>query len=268
MYTIGQFSRICHVTSRALRHYEKLGLITPAQVDRGNQYRYYSREQVPVVKSIALMKDLGIPLKQIRRLIDPEAEPEAVRAIVEEHRQAVIRQLELCNSRLVKLVRWNKTLEASEMTEARQYDIYIKDVPAVEVHSRRKQLKPFQDNIAPFIVEVLGEITSAGQVCAGPPMMLYYDEEFNPDQADVEVAWPVAPGSPAANRTLPTVRAAVCMHAGPYDGLEGAYQAIYDWVNNNGYRAVLPLREISHNDPRTTPPHQLVTEIIIPVEKS
>lgn len=33
MYTIGQFSRICQVSPKALRHYEKLGLLVPFRVD-------------------------------------------------------------------------------------------------------------------------------------------------------------------------------------------------------------------------------------------
>lgn len=268
MYTIGQFSRICKVTTKALRHYEKMGLLTPAQVDRNNQYRYYTRDQVAVVKNITALKDLGIPLKLVKRLIDEREDPEAVGSLLEEHRRHLLRQVELCNSRLIKLSRWHKTMEAIDMTESRKYDIYVKEVPAVQARARRDQLKPFHEKISPLIESVLKEIAARGEMCAGPPVMLYYDEEFNPGQADVEVAWPVPPGSPLANRTLPAVRAAVCMHVGPYSGLEGAYEAVFAWVNQNGYRAVYPLREVSHTDPRTTPPDQLVTEIIIPVERA
>lgn len=271
MYTIGQLSRICKVSAKALRHYEKLGLLVPAQVGRDNLYRYYARDQVPVLRKIILLKDLGIPLKDVKRLVDEKTSLDETQRLLEDHREALVRQIDLCNSRLIKLSRWKNTLEANKVTEniidyAAEYDIRIKEVQEVRVWSQRKQLKPFPENIAPFIREVLEDLVSRGGECAGPPVMLYHDEEFNPDLADVEVAWPVAVGT-LSNRTLPTVRAAACLHVGPYGGLEAAYQAIFAWVNQNGYRAVSPIREISYNDPRTTSPDQLVTEIIIPVEK-
>lgn len=95
----------------------------------------------------------------------------------------------------------------------------------------------------------------------------YHDKEFNPEKVDVEVCWPVA-DTALATKTLPAVRAATCMHVGPYSGLESVCGAVYAWINQNGYRAVTPMREVSFNDPQVTPPEQLVTEIIIPLAEA
>ena len=43
MYTVGQFARICNVSTKTLRHYDEIGLFGPAMVGPDNQYRYYSR---------------------------------------------------------------------------------------------------------------------------------------------------------------------------------------------------------------------------------
>ncbi|HBV95577.1 MAG: hypothetical protein JL50_09810 [Peptococcaceae bacterium BICA1-7] len=263
MYTIGQFSKICRVTTKALRHYEKIGLISPARVDHSNNYRYFTREQIHLIERICLMKDLGIPLKVVKRIIEKSSRGE-VDKFLEDHRQYLIKQLDLFNSRLVRLTRWQKAPEVKEMSQLRYYDVRIREIQEVLVRSVRKKIEATPQNIVPLMGSVLEEIISLGGVCAGPPVLLSYDEEFSPKEADLEVCWPVADQALATGQ-LPPVQAATCMHTGPYDGLEKAYGAIFEWINKNGYRAVFPVREISHNDPRTTPAEQLVTEIIVPV---
>ena len=42
LYTIGQVSKICDVSQRMLRYYEKVGLITPDHIAKPSHYRYYS----------------------------------------------------------------------------------------------------------------------------------------------------------------------------------------------------------------------------------
>lgn len=40
--TIGEFSRYCGVTVKTLRHYERMKLLVPSEVDEWTRYRYYS----------------------------------------------------------------------------------------------------------------------------------------------------------------------------------------------------------------------------------
>jgi DNA-binding transcriptional MerR regulator len=47
MFRIGDFSRLARVSVKALRHYDRLGLLEPARTDPLNGYRYYSSEQLP-----------------------------------------------------------------------------------------------------------------------------------------------------------------------------------------------------------------------------
>src|SRR3954453_23398220 len=62
---IGSFARIAQVSTRALRLYDKLGLLKPAQVDPSTDYRYYSVAQLPRLNRILALKDLGFSLEQI-----------------------------------------------------------------------------------------------------------------------------------------------------------------------------------------------------------
>jgi DNA-binding transcriptional MerR regulator len=268
MYTIGQFSRICQISAKALRHYEKLGLLIPDRVDDYNQYRYYSPEQVDAVKAILFLKDLGIPLKTIKLIVEQGSQPEHIENALQEHRNSLLEQLDTLNQRLVRLSQWKRTMEARKMDELKNYDIRLQSVTETLVYSARKTLTDFHHELPQLIRGLLDELAAKGGVCAGAPIFLYYDnfydESFDPQRVDVEVAWPVADANQANNK-LPAVQAASYTYVGPYDGLEVAYGAMFSWLNENGYKACFPTREISINDPATTPPEQLVTQILIPV---
>ena len=49
---IGDFSRATHLSVKTLRHYHRLGLLVPAEVDPDSSYRRYSTEQIPTAQVI------------------------------------------------------------------------------------------------------------------------------------------------------------------------------------------------------------------------
>ena len=62
MLKIGEFSKLSRVSVRMLRHYDDIGLLTPAYIDRFTDYRYYSGSQLPTVGRITGLKDMGLRL--------------------------------------------------------------------------------------------------------------------------------------------------------------------------------------------------------------
>lgn len=75
MLTIGEFATATGLTAKALRLYGDLGLLTPAEVDPGNGYRYYEPEQVEQARLVARLRSAGVPLPRIATIIGlaPEA---------------------------------------------------------------------------------------------------------------------------------------------------------------------------------------------------
>jgi DNA-binding transcriptional MerR regulator len=74
--TIGEFSRITHLSIKALRRYHQAGLLEPVQVDPQTGYRYYSLPQVPTAQVIHRFRQLGMPERQVGQLVavaDPGA---------------------------------------------------------------------------------------------------------------------------------------------------------------------------------------------------
>src|SRR6266487_1338547 len=87
MFQIGEFSKITHVPGSLLRYYDEIGLFKPTHVDRVTGYRYYSVEQLPSLNRIMALKDLGLSLKQITRMLDKDVTTEEIRSIL--HQQKV-----------------------------------------------------------------------------------------------------------------------------------------------------------------------------------
>ncbi len=70
MLKINDFSKLGQVSTRMLRHYDKLGLLKPSQTDQWTGYRYYTIDQLPRLHRIIALKELGLSLEQIAQLLD------------------------------------------------------------------------------------------------------------------------------------------------------------------------------------------------------
>jgi len=71
---IGRFARVSGLSIGALRHYDEVSLLRPAVVDRDTGYRRYRAEQLAVARLIARLRDLEVPLDEIRRRMRSNAE--------------------------------------------------------------------------------------------------------------------------------------------------------------------------------------------------
>ena len=82
MFRIGEFSKMGRVSIKALRHYDELGLLRPALVDRQTGYRYYTIEQLPLLNRILAYRSLGFSLEQSRALIRDDISADAMRGFL------------------------------------------------------------------------------------------------------------------------------------------------------------------------------------------
>ena len=68
LLTIGEFARASRLSPKALRLYDDLGLLPPAQVDEWSGYRYYAPSQLEVARLIAWLRRVGMPLAAIKEV--------------------------------------------------------------------------------------------------------------------------------------------------------------------------------------------------------
>lgn len=73
-YKIGAFAKLCGVSVRTLRHYESLGLLVPAQIDKWTGYRNYHADQLKRMEKIKKLKAAGLSLEEIGVLMKSESQ--------------------------------------------------------------------------------------------------------------------------------------------------------------------------------------------------
>lgn len=69
MFLIGEFSKISRVSKRLLHYYDDIGLLKPAYIDQTTGYRYYRAGQLPRLNCILALKELGLTLDQIKKML-------------------------------------------------------------------------------------------------------------------------------------------------------------------------------------------------------
>lgn len=158
------------------------------------------------------------------------------------------------------------------------YDIEIKKVPAMRVASLWARGLPFNVTVPKAYEELAGWMAEKMiPVPSGPPMglALYYDDPkaVSPDDVRFKVAIPVPPETPmisagkAAVEELPAYEVAYLTIRGPYTNLEDAYNQLFGWVYESGYRIIDASREVYVSWGGQMPPEEWITEIQVPIER-
>lgn len=68
-FNTGEFAKLCNVKKQTLFHYDDIGLFSPEIKDE-NGYRYYSVQQFEVFNVILILKEINMPLKEIKYYLD------------------------------------------------------------------------------------------------------------------------------------------------------------------------------------------------------
>ena len=72
--TIGEVAKVKQISIKALRYYEKIGILKPAYCDPDTGYRYYKNEQMLAIDMIKFLQILDIPLKNWNQYVEPTGE--------------------------------------------------------------------------------------------------------------------------------------------------------------------------------------------------
>ena len=267
MLKIGDFAKLTRLSVQTLRYYDDLGLLKPVEVDRYTGYRYYAYDQLTRLNRILALKDLGLSLEQVARLLAEDLPPSQLRGMLRlkkaelhEHVQEELAKLERVEARLRQIEQEN-TMPT--------YDIVLKKVDPILVAGVRDIIPayPQQGHLWNELETYLDQQKAAR---AGACFTVYHADE---PQIDAEVCEPLGGLTPESSRvkvhTLPSVElAASVVHHGPFTSISEAYQAIGKWIETNGYRCIGAVREIYLQPPRQAGDQadpSTVTEIQFPV---
>jgi DNA-binding transcriptional MerR regulator len=272
MFRIGEFSKIAQVSGRLLRYYEEIGLFSPIYTDKDTGFRYYSAEQMPELNRILALKDLGLSLDQIRRLLDDQISIDEMqgmlllkKAEIERHLQAELKRIRSIESRLQSI----RNAEAHK-----PINVVIKRIPAQPVLSVRSIVESFETALGLFeqIRAVLPEKNGYGLCFCMCHSESLVDRDMDLEMgrlvdSDTHLPVPLIESLQLTIRTLPAVETmATTVVKGALETLHTGYTEIGLWAEANGYHFKGHPREITLQAPQRSDGRDLITEIQLPVE--
>lgn len=268
LFSIGEFSRTSWLTVKALRLYDEEGVLKPGFVDPSTGYRYYSSIQLPEARTIRLLRSLDMPLEEIRGFLK-EPSAGARTELLERHRDRLESRLDSYRAIISSI---------DDLTEGKgdkmDREVEVKDLtnqPVVSIRFKTS-MAGIADDIGAAFGKIFGFLGQTGTPPAGPKFALYYDMEMKEEDIDMEICVPVSGEMEGAGevggRVVPGGTAVSTMHAGPFDQVGGAYEALMTWMKENGYEPNSPAREVYLVGPgQVEDPADYRTEVLLPAKK-
>jgi DNA-binding transcriptional MerR regulator len=232
LLSIGEFSRLTHVSVKALRHYHDLDLLCPARIDPGSGYRFYATAQAPTAQLIRRFRDLGMPLEQVKVVLtatDPAARDEAIA----EHLRSMERRLEQTKTAVASLRRLLEGGGTPSLDVAFQT---FTNAPALAVSARVAWDEAFVW-LRDTLVDLRRQIGSDDDLRGGPDGALYSAEFFESHVGEVTAFIPLSASAGEvadAEGSLPAGPVAVAMHRGSFSELDRTYAALGSFVAEQG----------------------------------
>ncbi len=265
--TIGEFSRRCLLSPKALRLYDRQGLLVPAEVDPVTGYRRYRESQLETARLIARLRQLDMPLATVARIVNlPEAErADALAAWWESVERRIAGQRDLLIYLLVGLA-----------GKERNYDMFTieeRDIPAQFVLTEQRHitvphLEVWLDERMPAmhgIAERFGGITGAA-------FIIYHGEVNEESDGPVEICIPVDETRKdkidVPTRVEPAHREAftrISKSMVEFPQILTAYDAVEKWIESNGRECTGSPREVYFTDFMAAGPDDPACDIAFPI---
>lgn len=232
MFKIGEFSKLSMLTIKALRFYEKEGLLIPAQVDEQSGYRFYEACQLETAAAIKALRQLDFSVEEIKAHLGGVPIQDALRA---KKAELARKQADIS----IRLSIINYLMEEHEM----KYQAVIKAIGETIVYSEERVLEHYSE-VTALVLESARECIrlNPDMECVKPDYAFceYLDGEFRETNMRVRYSRAVTKmgiGNERIQfRALPATNAICIYHKGPYDRLGEAYAYIYRYAAENGYK--------------------------------
>ena len=231
MLKISEFSKLSHLTVKALRFYEKEGLLKPVFVDKENNYRYYESSQLETAAKIKSYRQLDLSIEEIKTVFSGTD----LKEVLQEKRESLVHEQHVIESRLSII---DSILEDKEM----KYQVTEKVIPEKIVYTAETVLKVYSD--------IMQWIPSVGEECLklNPEMkcpepsygfLEYLDSEYKETGISVRYTEEVtAFGKENEHirfKTLPETKVLSIYHKGSYASITEAYAFLMKYAEQNHY---------------------------------
>lgn len=278
MFRIGEFSRITRVTIDTLRHYDALGLLKPANVDPFTGYRYYSARQLVSLNRILALKEVGFSLEEIARILQEKPTSDELREMLKAQLRRAEQEAQAAQQRRERILARLQYLNLEDDMPA--HEVTLKPVETLTIAAIREVVPTLEQmpRRCSDMFDLLERWIRANDLPLGPSMSIYYNEGFTREDIDTECAF-IIPDHAAAQKVnveppivvrqieeVPLMASTIAVddfYKKP-GGLLPAYNALAQWIEENGYQIAGPPRELFYGSAERG---DLTAEVQFPVEK-
>jgi DNA-binding transcriptional MerR regulator len=241
---IGDFSRATHLNVKTLRHYHRIGLLEPAEVDPGTGHRRYGTDQIPTAQVIRRFRSLDMPLEEIHAVITTP-DLAARNELIAGH----LRRLE-------------STLEKTQAAVASLRDLLEPPLDASPVAIEHRRMAATPAAAVSEVIDVrdatgwyqgaLGELfallSAQKNAPTGPGGAIYANDLFTHERGEATVFVPCGDQVRATGRVsaliVPEVELALTTHHGPHSSeIDRAYGSLGAYVTEHALAVEGPIRE-------------------------
>lgn len=267
MYKIGDFARIANCSIAQLRHYDDIGLFKPQYTDPKSAYRYYSVGQLPELNKIIALKNLGLTLDQVKRMLDERISEDEIASMLRLRRAQIEEQIRAETQQLSDVEHRLEMLRQGQRVD--DMPVVVKEMPARPYLYQHEAVYSYSE-----MLEMGNRIHQL--VRRHRDKFHHYLSIFHAnDDPDVFIEWEfgiVPKGStldlPLMYKELPKTDSMACLvYQGNKVDAGRSYHALGMWMDRNNYIGIGPSHElyVEWIDPRES--DQLVVEIQYPVKQ-
>ncbi|MGP4019102.1 MerR family transcriptional regulator [Saccharopolyspora sp. 5N708] len=259
--TIGEFAALTQLSVRTLRRYHEAGLLAPASVDPFTGYRYYEADQIPSAQVIHRLRELDLPLAQVKAVL-ATGDPTQRAAMIASHLERLEVSLDRTRAAVISLRRLLRP-------EVEELEVELRSLPARQVAAISAEVD--LDSVTGWYDIAMAKLDAAvpTEQRTGPPGGRYDNELFTEGSGTVTVFRPfhdLHPSRGVEVLELPAVELAVTTHRGPHDDIGITYGRLGEWVVNHTLAVAGPVHETYLAGPRdTNNPELWHTEIGWPI---
>ncbi|UDW07917.1 MerR family transcriptional regulator [Bacillus cereus] len=269
-FTIGEMAKMHNITESTLRYYDEKGIFHPSIVDPQTNYRYYTIDQFSLLDTIKFLRQLNIPLKEIKKYID-ERNPAYALNLLEKQQEMMLKKQREIEYALAKME--HRIHLIKEATKAKAEQMVIKEIPQRKItaiavapnttddmfeyyiHSLQKNMRQMDDSL------FSGDI---GVTVAKKGLM---QNEFQA-YSSVFILLDYMPFEVQSSDEIKEGMFACVYHHGPYEETDETYKKLMKYIDQERYEISGDAIEIALIDWSVTEdPEEQVTEIQIPIMK-
>ncbi len=269
LYSIGEVSKICNISTKALRFYDKIGIISPDVICKENSYRYYNKETLLTVPVVKYYKQMGFKLEEMQGLVEGNTYYYLEQNFRNKIDQLCLQEQQIHNS-YIAVKDWYELIQEAKLVL--QYDVQDVAVKYIQPATYCCLEQDFDYHYMESIINIewTNYLESAENEITGPVILNF--ESFEEKMAGRCIRAKIMqkaihPCRECMNRqTFGGSMVASVYHIGKHETIDEDYIKIQNWAAKKGYKCSQESFERYVVDYWTTRnPEEFVTEVIVPI---